>query len=300
MKTATANIAVEAPARSAGRLGDFLELTKPRLNFLVLATTAVGYYMAVQADVEWVRLLHTLGGTALTAGAAAVLNQWMERRLDGLMKRTAGRPLPTGRVAPREAMVWGTALGAAGVIWLAVGVNWLTAGLGALTLLSYLLAYTPMKRWSTLNTVVGAVPGAIPPVMGFTAVRGHLGPEAAWLFAVLFLWQMPHFLAIAALYREDYGRAGFRMLPVMDADLTVTGRQIVTYCAALLPVSLLAVPLGMAHWLYAAGALVLGLVFLGLGVRAAMERGRLEFRRLFFGSILYLPLLLGLLMLGKP
>jgi protoheme IX farnesyltransferase len=288
-------------------LNDFYELTKPRLNFLVLVTTVVGYYMAsgpdrpgsLSAVGHWVLLLHTVIGTALCAAAASVLNQVAEVRYDKLMPRTQHRPLPAGRVGTGHAAIYGILLGVVGVSYLLLFVNALTAALGLATIVAYLLLYTPMKRWSTLNTVMGAVPGAIPPVMGWTAARNNISPEAAALFCILFFWQMPHFLAIAILYRNDYAAGGFKMLPVVDADLSVTSRQIVMYGAALIPVSLMPTLLGMTGRIYFLAALAMGLGFLACGVTAAATRTRGDARKLFFASIIYLPLLLAAMMADK-
>jgi protoheme IX farnesyltransferase len=287
------------PARLAtrSRLLDYLDLAKPRMNFLVLVTTAVGYYMAVRHPFQWLMLLHTLLGTAMTAAAASALNQIIEWRYDGLMRRTANRPLPAHRLAPREATLFAMILTLGGVTYLAIAVNLLTAALGAFTLATYVLVYTPLKRRTTLNTVIGAIPGAIPPVMGCTAVWGHVTPEAIALFLVLFLWQMPHFLAIAILYRDDYARAGFKMLPVVDREMT--GRQMVLYAAALLPATLLPVPLHMAGMVYLFCALALGVVFLAFAIRCAASDQRTDARKLFLASILYLPLLLAAMMIDK-
>jgi protoheme IX farnesyltransferase len=287
------------PARAPSRLNDFYELTKPRLNFLVLVTTLVGYFMAVQTRGDWGHLVAALLGTALTAAGASVLNQVIEREPDKLMPRTRLRPIPDGRVSSVEGTVYGCVLGICGVGCLAWKVNYLTASLGAFTLLSYLFVYTPMKRWTTLNTVIGAIPGAIPPVMGWTAVRGTFGPEAAVLFCILFLWQMPHFLAIAILYRRDYAAGGFKMLPVVDEDLYVTGRQIVLYNAALIPITTMPTLLHMTGPIYFASALIMGLGFFSFGVICAATRERLDARKLFFASIIYLPALLGVMMLDK-
>jgi heme o synthase len=281
------------------RWADYFELTKPRMNFLVVITTMVGFYMAAHVGIDWVLLLHTLLGTALTAAGASVLNQYVERDIDRLMPRTVDRPVPAGRVAPIEALIYGVALGAAGVVYLAVLVNLLTALLGAVTLGTYVLLYTPMKRWTTLNTVIGAVPGAIPPMMGFTAAQGALSPEALAVFGILFFWQMPHFLAIAILYRDDYAKGGLKMLPVVDADLSVTGRQILLYGAALIPASLAPVQLGMAGATYFTCATLLGIAFLTFGVSCATTRTRDDARKLFLASIVYLPLLLAAMMLDK-
>jgi protoheme IX farnesyltransferase len=275
------------------RWSDFGQLTKPRMNVLVVATTLVGYYIGSRGHVDWLVLLDTLIGTTLTAAAASVLNQYAEGEYDALMKRTRNRPLPAGRVHPLEALYFGIAMAIVGMFYLVTFVNVLTAALGGATLLAYVLIYTPLKRSSTLNTVVGAVPGAIPPVMGFTAAQHSLSPEALAVFAILFLWQMPHFLAIAVLYRDDYAAAGFRMLPVVDRELRVTGEQIVLYTLTLILASLVPVYLGMSGVAYLAAALLLGVGFLGFGVACAAQKTRLSARRLFFASILYLPVLLG-------
>jgi len=291
---------VEAVAARPSRLADFYELTKPRMNFLVLVTTMVGFYMALRHGWQgWALMLHTLAGTALAAAGASVLNQYVEREHDAKMSRTAGRPLPAGRVAPLEALLFGVTLGASGVVYLAALVNPLTAALGALTIATYVFLYTPMKRWTTLCTVVGAVPGAIPPMMGWTAATASLSAEAWALFGILFFWQMPHFLAIAILYRDDYAAGGFKMLPVVDEELSVTGRQMVLYALALVPVSLLPVALRMAGLGYGLAAVVLGLAFLGFSVKCAFGKGRGEARALFLASIVYLPLLLAAMMLDR-
>lgn len=281
------------------RLADFIDLTKPRMNFLIVITTAVGYYMAVRYSFEWVKLLHTLLGTLLTASAAGVLNQYAERCYDARMRRTATRPLPTRRVTPREALLFGLVLSVVGIAYLALSVNLLTAILGAFTLLSYVFIYTPLKRHTSLNTVIGAVPGAIPPVMGWTAVHGALSPEALTLFAILFIWQMPHFLAIAILYKDDYAAGGFKMLPVIDPGLHATSRQITLYSLWLIPITLMPVLLHMAGVIYFVLAMLLGLSFLSFGLSAAATRTRSDARKLFLASILYLPLLLAVLMIDK-
>ncbi len=293
--------------RMPSRANDFYELTKPRLNFLVLVTTLVGYDMAAHGRADWGRLVPTLVGTALTAAGASVLNQVIEREPDKLMPRTRNRPLPAGRVSPAEGTAYGVVLGLAGIALLALAVNGLTAALGAFTLLSYIAVYTPLKRVTTLNTVVGAVPGAVPPVMGWTAVHGTLHDphaallfcQAAVLFFILFLWQMPHFLAIATLYRRDYAAGGFKMLPVVDESLAVTGRQMVLYAAALIPVTLLPTVLGMTGLVYFPIAFVLGMGYLSFGVAAAATRERADARKLFFASIIYLPVLLAVMTTDK-
>ena len=292
-------LATPATPKAHSRWSDYYELTKPRMNFLVVITTAVGFYMAADGPIRWPLLLHTLLGTLLTAAGASVLNQFIERGHDKRMDRTADRPLPAGRLHPLEALVFGVALGLSGTIYLALAVNALTAVLGAFTLLSYIFVYTPLKRVTSLNTIIGAVPGAIPPAMGVTAVHGALSPEAVALFGILFVWQMPHFLAIAILYRDDYARGGFKMLPVVDPSLAVTGRQIVLYAASLIPVSLIPVQVQMAGAVYFTAAVLLGLAFLTFGISCAATKQRADARKLFLASIIYLPLLLGFLMLNK-
>lgn len=290
---------IVAPVPS--RLRDFYELTKPRMNLLVVITTLVGFFMAVPSisGLNWSLLTWTILGTALTAAGASVLNQYVERDLDGRMPRTANRPLPTGRILPIEALLLGVIFSAAGVICLTLFVNALTALLGAVTLASYVWVYTPMKRMTTLCTIVGAIPGAIPPMMGFTALHNTISAEALALFGILFLWQMPHFLAIAVMYKDDYSAGGFKMLPCVDADLSATGRQMVVYLLALIPVTLMPFGLRMSGGFYLAGAVLLDGIFLAYGVLAARSRTRNDSRKLFFVSIIYLPLLLGLLMLDK-
>ncbi len=287
--------------RVPSRARDFYELTKPRMNLLVVITTAVGFYMAAGAArnaTAWL-LLSTVIGTALTAAGASVLNQWIERDHDKLMPRTRNRPLPAGRLDPTDALLFGLLLSFAGVIHLFFLVNPLTAALGAFTLLSYVLIYTPLKRISTLNTVIGAVPGAIPPVMGFTAVHNALSPQALAIFGILFMWQLPHFLAIAILYRKDYALGGFKMLPCDEVGFEMTRRQIVLWGIAMIPVSLLPVGLSMTGPTYFTAAVLLGLAYLSFGVSCAATGARIDAKKLFFASIAYLPLLLGFLMLDK-
>jgi protoheme IX farnesyltransferase len=302
ISTSSGTLMLAAPletVRVPSRFADFCALTKVRMNLLVLATTAVGYGMAIPVWKSWGPLLHLLLGTALTAAGASVLNQYLEREHDRLMPRTRNRPLAAGRVAPMEALLLGIGLGIVGVAYLALVVNVLTSMLGLITLLSYIFVYTPLKRITSLNTVVGAFPGAIPPVMGFTAVSGALSPEAVALFGILFIWQMPHFLAIAILYRNDYAAGGFKMLPVIDRDLSVTSRQILLYSLCLIPVSLLPVALGMAGAAYFCVATLLGLAFFTFGINVAATKTRDDAKRLFIASIVYLPALLATLLLNK-
>lgn len=294
-------LALASPIPSAvrGRLVDFYELTKPRMNFLVVVTTMVGYYMAAHGPADWLRVIYVLLGTALTAAGSSVFNQYVERSLDLRMRRTANRPLPAGRIKPADALLFGLALSLTGIAVLVLFVNVLTAVLGALTLLLYVFVYTPAKRWSSLCTIIGAIPGAIPPVMGFTAVQNAITPQALALFAILFFWQMPHFLAIAILYRDDYARGGFKMLPVVDKDMAMTGRQIILYSLSLVTISLMPALLNMAGVVYFAAALMLGIAFTGFGLVCARSKTRADARQLFLASIVYLPAVLAALMLDK-
>jgi protoheme IX farnesyltransferase len=290
---------VPAPAIPAarGRVADYVALAKPGITVMVAITAGVGFAVAGAALVEWKLLVHLLAGTMLSSAGAAALNMFLEREADAKMERTRRRPLPAGRLAPAEALVFGVLLAAGGVAYLAAAVNLLTAGISAATIASYLGAYTPLKKRSSLCTLVGAVPGALPPVMGWAAARGSLDGGAWVLFLILFFWQLPHFLALAWMYREDYARGGFPMLPVEGPDGASTGRQVVLQTLALIVVTLLPAGFGMAGEAYLAAALVLGAGFLGFGVAFAVERTRERASRLFFASITYLPLLLGALAL---
>jgi len=273
-------VAPAAPlVASASRVADFVELTKPRITALVLVNAAVGYAVGGGAALPSANFLLFLIGTALLCGGASALNQYLERDADARMTRTSRRPLPAGRVTPSDALAFGLTISAVGLVVLA-GVNLLTLALGAASLLSYVLAYTPLKRVTSLCTVVGAVPGALPPLMGWAAARGSLGPAGWALFAILFLWQLPHFLAIGWLYREDYARGGFPMLAVRDGDGSSTGRQAALYSTALLPVTLAAGLLAAAGHAYLWGALVLGVVFLGCALAFLWKRSIGAARRL--------------------
>jgi len=289
---------VSALSVSPARVWDFLELTKPRITTLVLVTAAVGYAVGAGRGLDPASFVALLVGTALVAGGASALNQYSERDADARMDRTRQRPLPSGRVTPREALTFGLAVSTAGLVPLAM-VNALTAALGAAALASYVLLYTPLKRVTSLCTVVGAVPGAIPPMMGWAAARGSLDAGAWALFAVLFLWQLPHFLAIGWIYREDYARGGFPMLPVIDRDGNATGRQMVLYSAALVPITLVAGALASAGPGYLWSALALGLVFFASSARFALTRSLAAARLLFLVSVLYLPVLLGLMVFDR-
>jgi protoheme IX farnesyltransferase len=273
------------------RASDYAALAKPRLNVLVVASTLAGYAMAGGTASNVAALLWTAIGTGLVAGGASAFNQLIERDTDALMRRTRTRPLPDGRVPPAEAFAFALILSLAGLLILAAGVNMLAAGVALATLASYAVVYTPLKRRSSFATVIGAIPGALPPVIGWAAADGALA-EGAWiLFAIVFLWQLPHFLAIAWMYRDDYARAGFPMLPVIEPDGRSTGRQAVLYAAALLPVALAPALVGMSGTVYFAGALILTLGFLAAAVRFARTRAVRDARRLFFSSIIYLPII---------
>ena len=279
-----------------GLASDLLELAKPRITALVTLTTAAGFAVATPyGEFPWGLFTHAVVGTALVAAGSAALNQLVERELDARMRRTAQRPLPAGRRAPWVAAVWGALLGVAGTLQLALFVNTLTAVVAAATLVSYVAVYTPMKTRTAFATIVGAVPGAAPPVIGWTAATGELGLGAWLLFALLFLWQLPHFLSIAWLYREDYRRAGMHMLTIDDPDSRRTARQTVVWALALLPVSLMPGAVGLGGGLYLAGAAACGVAFAGAAVAFARAPRVDSARRLLLVSVFYLPAVLGAL-----
>jgi len=277
------------------RASDFLALTKPRLNFLVLLTTAAAYRLGVDGGTSPMTLLHTLVGTGLVAGGAAALNQVWERESDKLMRRTRLRPLPDARMEPGHARLFGWALSVAGLIELAAFVNPLAAGVALATLASYVWFYTPLKFLTSLSTIAGALPGALPAMIGWSAATNTLSKEGWVLFGIVFMWQMPHFLAIAWMYRDEYARAGIPLLPVVQPDGRSTGRQAVLYTAGLIPITLLPTLIGLSSPYYLAGAVVLGAILMVLSIEFAFTRTTDAARRLFLGSILYLPLLWGLL-----
>lgn len=289
----------ESVAATPSAFADFCELVKARLTTLVLTTTLAGFYLGWSGPMNFLRLFNTLLGTALVAAGAAALNELLERDADALMHRTQDRPLPSGRMRPDTALLVGAGLAVGGLLYLYGTVNVLTSLLAALTLVSYVFVYTPLKRRTSLNTLVGAVPGALPPMIGWAAARGSLGSEAWALFAILFCWQMPHFLAIAWMYREDYARGGFVMLTHLDEAGNATGRQAVNYALALMLVSLVPTILGMVGVAYFLGAFVLGAGLAFCAARMQFAPSRPHARQLFFASILYLPLLLGLMALDK-
>jgi protoheme IX farnesyltransferase len=297
----TANAAVErhAVAGTRSRPIDFVTLTKPRLNLLVLVTTLGGLYLASPEGVATSLLMHTLVGTALVAGGAAALNQVWERDTDRLMRRTSGRPLPQGRLGVNEGTWFGVLLTSIGLVELTFGANSIAAAVALATSASYVLAYTPLKTRTSLATLVGAVPGALPPVIGWAAATGEITLPALVLFGIVFFWQMPHFLAIAWMHRNDYARAGIPLLPVLEPDGRRTGQQALLYAAALWPVSLLPSVVGLAAAPYSIVATALGFIFIGLSALFARDRSMVSARRLFLFSITYLPLLWGALVADR-
>lgn len=277
----------------------FSDLVKARLTTLVLLTTVVGFYIGWRGAMNWVLLLNTLAGTGLVAAGASALNQWIERDYDAKMRRTQSRPLPSGRLQPATVAVFGGITSVAGLVYLALAVNLLTSVLGAVTLISYVFIYTPLKRVTWLNTAIGAIPGALPPLMGWAAARNELSGEGWTLFAILAFWQLPHFFAIAWIYRDEYAKAGFVMLPNVDADGRQTGQQTVSNALALLIVSLCPFLLKMTGTIYLAGALVLGAGFLFCAIQFSRQLTLVRARQLFWASIIYLPLLLALMVFDK-
>ena len=299
MSTADAAVDRHALTGTRSRAADFVTLTKPRLNLLVLVTTLAGLYLASPQGVSLALLAHTLIGTALVAGGAAALNQVWERDTDRLMRRTSVRPLPQGRVGVSEGTWFGVLLTSIGLIELTFGANSTAAVVAFATSASYVLVYTPLKTRTSLATLVGAVPGALPPVIGWAAATGEISLPALVLFGIVFFWQMPHFLAIAWMYRDDYSRAGIPLLPVLEPDGRRTGQQALLYAAALWPVSLLPAVVGLADAPYSIVATALGFVFIGLSALFARERSMVNARRLFLFSITYLPLLWGALVADR-
>src|SRR5277367_42773 len=283
----------------SSRAGAYVALTKPDVSFLVLITTAAGYYMGVRGPVNWLHMIHVIFGTMLIAAGTAALNHYIERESDRYMRRTATRPLPTGLLSPREALVFGLVLSLAGTIDLYFVAGWLACGLGVFTCLSYLLAYTPLKKKTVWATFVGAFPGAIPPMIGWVAATGTLDRGAWLLFAILFLWQFPHFHAISWMYREDYARAGILMLPVVDREGTRTFRQIILFAGALVAVSLLPALVGLAGVLYFFGALVTSTALVQVCLWAASNRTNARAKWLMHATVLHIPVLLGLMVVDK-
>ncbi len=281
------------------RTADFFELTKPRITVLVVATTLAAFYLGIRGSIPFLLLWHTIFGTALVAGGASAFNMYLERDLDALMCRTTNRPLPSGRLQSGEALIFAVLISSAGMIYLFVLANPLTSLLSALTFLSYLFLYTPLKTRTWWSTIVGAVPGALPVTLGWAAATGGLSPDVWVLFAILFLWQLPHFYAIGWIHREDYARAGYHLLPVIDSSGARTTRQANIYILALMIVSAIPTRIGLAGTTYLIGALALGSLFLVYGIVFSVRRDRQSARNLFLVSIVYLPVLLTLLVLDK-
>jgi heme o synthase len=299
MKVATIDSQPESRSRVSGFVGDLFELVKARLTLLVLLTTAVGFYLGAEGPINWIALLHTVLGTAAAAAGAAALNQWWEHQLDAMMERTRSRPVPAGRMRPTEAVVIGSTLSIFGVTYLAIVCNALSAILAAITIIVYIFAYTPLKLVSTFNTVLGAVPGALPPMIGWAAARGTLNAGAWMLFAILFFWQLPHFFAIAWMYRDDYARAGFQMISSEDPTGARSASQSVFFCMILFVVAGLPAFIRMATVFYLLTEWILGGLFIAVAMRFMKTLTRSDARRLFVASIIYLPLLLGALVLSK-
>ncbi len=299
MKTASTLIP-EATPLSRGRFVDYVELTKPRVGLLVLFTVAAGAMLAAGGFPDPALLFHAVLGTALVVGGASALNQLLERRTDSLMQRTENRPLPVGRLQPLEVAAFGATLGIFGVAYLAVTLpNPLAAILAGVAFVSYVFVYTPLKRLTTLNTLIGAVPGALPPLIGWSAVTGSLDARAGVLFLIVYLWQVPHFLAIAWIYRDEYARAGMQMLTVVDNHGTMTGRQMVSYCLALIAVSLLPAFWDTPNRMYLLAALAIGSGFLWCCARFSRRRTDIEARMVLRASLIYLPVLLGVLLVDR-
>jgi len=283
----------------SSRANAYVALTKPDVSFLVLMTTAAGYYMGVRGPVNWLHMIHVVFATMLIAGGTAALNHYIERESDRYMRRTASRPLPSGVLQPREALAFGIILSIAGAVDLFLTAGWLASALGVATSLSYLLAYTPLKKRTVWATFVGAFPGAIPPMIGWVAATGSLDRGAWLLFAILFLWQFPHFHAISWMYREDYARAGILMLPVVDREGTRTFRQIILFAGALVAVSLLPALVGLAGVLYFFGALVISTALVQVCLWAASTKTNVRAKWLMHATVLHIPLLLGLMIYDK-
>ena len=299
MKAATIESQPETRSALLKFIRDLIELVKARLTLLVLLTTAVGFYLGAEGPINWTALLHTVLGTAAAAAGAAALNQWWEYKLDAMMDRTRSRPVPAGRMRPVEALVVGSGFSIFGVTYLALASNALSAALAAITIIVYIFGYTPLKLISNFNTALGAVPGALPPMIGWAAARGTLNAGAWMLFAILFFWQLPHFFAIAWMYREDYARAGFQMVSSDDRSGERSASQSVFFCMILFVVAGLPAFVRMATVFYLLAELILGGVFIAVAMRFLKTRTRADARRLFITSIIYLPLLLSALVLSK-
>jgi protoheme IX farnesyltransferase len=298
--TAVAAPEIIEPLSLRERVAAYAELTKPRITFLIVLTAAAGFCLAAPVGAfNYIAFIHGMIGIALLSSGIATLNQYMERDLDARMRRTATRPLPTGKLTPTQALLFGTGLTLTAEAYMALLVNPLTAALGITVIVGYLFLYTPLKTRTSLSTAIGAFPGAMPPLMGWVAATGEVTIGAWALFAILFLWQFPHFLAIAWMYREDYARAGICMLPVVEPEGRLTAQQIVAYTLMLLPVSLVPTILGISGSAYFVGAIILGLLFLYSSIMCAVSKTRQQARRLLLASVVYLPLLFVLMVLNR-
>lgn len=294
------NLALDVPApRARRRVAAYFELTKPRIVAMILITTAAGFYLGAQGTPDYLVLLHTLIGTALAGGGTLALNQLIEREADALMVRTRTRPLPDGRLLPIDALMFGLTLTVCGLAYLAWASLWRSAFVTSLIVITYLFMYTPLKQRTSLCSIIGAVPGALPPLIGWAAVRGSLGIEAWILFTIMFLWQVPHSLAIGWLYREDFAKAKFCLLPVIDPNGKATGRQVVLNCALLFAVGFLPVLIGFAGMAYGIAAFGLGGLFLWYGINFARSCSSSAARQLLFASLIYLPAILTALALNR-
>lgn len=293
---ATTNVMANPTSLQAlnSKLRDYYTLTKPEVNLLILMTTSAGYYLASQGPFRWIGLVNTLVGTLLVASGTATLNQWMERIWDGQMRRTANRPLPSGRITSREAFIFGLLLSIAGGAYLAVAVNGLSSLLAISTLLSYLLVYTPLKRRTPLCTLLGAFPGAMPTLIGWAGASGAISARAWFLFAILFLWQFPHFLAIALMYRDDYDQAGYRMLPAFDADSRFTRAEILGFTVVLIAVTMLPM-VDRVSAVYLVGMAAAGAFMLYHVLKLTRSSSKVFASRVLHASVLYLPIVLGLM-----
>jgi protoheme IX farnesyltransferase len=283
--------------RRSNAITDYAMLMKPELTLLSVLTAVGSAFLALNGSSHYYLLVHAFIGTTLVGSAAGVLNQYIERQYDALMKRTERRPLPSGRVQPIEALVFGIVLSVSGISYLTLFTNWAATSLAVLTLVSYLAIYTPLKRKTPFATVVGGIPGALPPLIGWAIVRGSVSMEAWSLFFILFFWQMPHFLSVAWMYRNDYARAGYKLLTVLDPSCAVTSRQILVYSIALVPASLMPMLVGITGMLYFIGALMLSIGFLAIATRLYFVRTNFAARKLFYASVLFLPVLFFLMML---
>ena len=283
--------------RHTSRISDYIMLMKPVLTLLSVSTAVGSAYIALHGSMQYVFLIHTLIGTLLVGSAAGVLNQYLERRYDAMMKRTDQRPLPAGRVQPAEALFLGTVLALFGLSYLAILTNWIAVSLSALTLVSYLAIYTPLKRKTPFATIVGGIPGALPPLIGWAVVRGSVSMEAWSLFFILFFWQMPHFLSLAWMYRNDYARAGYRLLTVLDTTGSATSRQILIYTIALIPASLMPMIVGLTGTVYFFCVLILSIGFFAVAMNFYRVRTNAAARGLFFTSLIFLPALFFLIMI---